>query len=351
NLAKMFFTARDFGRAAKVYEMAQRHADAAKMYEHARDFAAAARCYVQAGEPLNAAQTFEKAGQLPQALELYEKAGAVEPKAECLARAKRFLDAARVYQQAGNVRAEVEMLRLVPVADGARPAAAKRLAQLYAQYGRNDDAANVLVEVLRGNEAARADRELYQVLLGLLERGGKSAQAAKVREALGRLQAGSAAEAAPAAPPAKDAAQAQPFDGYGFLKAIPIFAELSFEDMKDLYRLSREVSHPAGATLVEQGADAPGLHVILSGEVDVLSGDRALNSLQRGAFFGEISLIQKAPTSAKVVARTPMRGLFISRERFEEYLYTHETAALRIYRLFSHHLADRVRALSAPKAA
>jgi len=51
--------------------------------------------------------------------------------------------------------------------------------------------------------------------------------------------------------------------------------------------------------------------------------------------------------SAHVRARTAVRALRISRAAFEHYLDTHEAAALRIYRLFTQNLAERVRALSA----
>ena len=54
----------------------------------------------------------------------------------------------------------------------------------------------------------------------------------------------------------------------------------------------------------------------------------------------------KSLTSARVTASTLVRGLRISRESFEFYLETHPQAALRIYRLFSESLAQRVRELS-----
>lgn len=350
NLAKMFSLARDFGRAARAFELAGRPGDAARMFEQARDFGSAAQCYRLAGEHLPAARAFEKDGQLDRALKLYEEAGAHDALANCLARAKRTLEAADVYRQAGNVRGEVEMLRQLPATHPSQPAAAKRLARVLVQYGFIDDAVQALGEVLRGNTAARTDRELYQLLLGLLECQGKSAQADRVREMMSRLQAIPANGAAPVAAPAASPAQNLPADGYAFLKAIPIFAELSLEDMKDLYLRSREVSFAEGATLLEQGVDGPGLFVILEGTVDVLAGGRLLNTLAPSVFVGEISLLQKAPVSARVVVRTAVRALLISRESFEDYVYNHEAAALRIYRLFSQGLADRVRVLSAQAA-
>jgi CRP-like cAMP-binding protein len=59
--------------------------------------------------------------------------------------------------------------------------------------------------------------------------------------------------------------------------------------------------------------------------------------------------VQDGPTSARVTARTPVKALFVSREAFHQYLYGAPQAALCIYKLFTHNLAERVRALSAAR--
>ena len=134
------------------------------------------------------------------------------------------------------------------------------------------------------------------------------------------------------------------------MKRIPIFARLSLEDMRDLYRLMTEESWNPGQQIIEVGHDPPGLFVLLEGdgEVYALRGDglRHLNSVGPGEHLGEISLLTNSITSARVTAVTLVRGLHLSRDRFDHFVSTHPTAALRIYRLFSEGLAERVRALS-----
>ena len=51
--------------------------------------------------------------------------------------------------------------------------------------------------------------------------------------------------------------------------------------------------------------------------------------------------MQDAPVSAQVRARTAVRALRITRAGFQHYLDTHDAAALRIFRLFTHNLAAR----------
>ncbi|MBN2359844.1 MAG: cyclic nucleotide-binding domain-containing protein [Deltaproteobacteria bacterium] len=141
--------------------------------------------------------------------------------------------------------------------------------------------------------------------------------------------------------------QAPAIDPYAQLKAIPIFGELTLVDMKDLYRMCQEVTFTSNATIIEQGVRGDGLTVILAGDVQVLrvegSAATPLATLHAGAYVGEMSLVDDAATSARVVAATPVRALFISHERFDQYLYGHETAALCIYRLFAKTLAERLR--------
>jgi CRP-like cAMP-binding protein len=140
-------------------------------------------------------------------------------------------------------------------------------------------------------------------------------------------------------------------DAYGFLKALPMFADLSLEDMRSLFRVCSQHGFGPGMDLIEPGQPGRGLFVIVDGQVEVFGGSgpdaRLLNTLGVGGYVGEISLLLDGPTSARVTARTPVKALFISREAFKQYVFNTPTAAMRIYRLFSSNLAERVRTLSA----
>ncbi|MFH1811549.1 MAG: cyclic nucleotide-binding domain-containing protein [Pseudomonadota bacterium] len=423
NLAEMFTLARDFASAAKVFEQAKDFTQAARAYEQASDYASAARCFQKVGEDGRAAAALERAGQLDAALELYRKAGPSDALAECLARQRRYMEAARVYEHTSNTRAEVEMLRMVPIDDPNRVPAVERLAELLERFGRMDQAVQLIVDTVRQCEAARAYAPLYDRLARLLEGLGRFDQAqmvrARIQDQLGGTVMGErkalpvqgvdtghdpltpgpavlpnamreapppiagipvttvlgsappvqAMNAMPAPvqvilPPApttssdpfsslidpfesRGAGAAPAVDAYAQLKAIPIFGELAMQDMKDLYRASQEVMYASGEPIIEQGVRGNGLTVILAGEVQVQRVDdgvaKALATLGAGAYIGEMSLVDDAPTSARVVANAPVRGLYIARERFDQYLYSHETAALRIFRLFTKTLADRLR--------
>ena len=348
NAAKMFARARDFFRAAKMMMSCRRFVDAAGYFEQAGDFAHAAKCYQAAGDNERAAAAYDRGGQVDLAVRLYEMAGARATVADCLVRHGRALEGANVYRDLDNVRGEVEALRQVRPEDPGKPEAARRLAAMYERFNRGREAVQHLVETMRLCPAARADAELINQLLSLFEGQGMKEQAQKLRAHLAAIGA-RASMPEPVVPEKEGSFPARA--EYEALKAIPIFAELSQDDMKDLYRIAEEKRFGEGAMVVDVDAEAPGLIVLAEGAAEVFAVKgkemKKLNALKAGDYLGEISLIQKGKTTARVVARSPIRALVISREAFEHYLYAHDAASQRIWKLFAANLADRVRALSA----
>lgn len=406
-MAEMFLVARDFKNAAVVFEMARGLERAAQLYEQGLDFENAARVYEKTGDLLRAAVCLERAGQIDRAVELYKKAGPSQGLAEALARQGHYFDAAAVYRHIFNLKAEIEMLRLVPATSENRVTAVLRLCELLEQYNYPDQAVGLLIETVRTVEAARFHQAMYSQLARLLDSMGRGAEANQVRARMqnqlapnagatgtgglgaapltvgpatlmpvGPAPAPAPAPAPPsvlgvprpaplapavveAAAPARDPfpTLADPFgkggggnaggDAYSHLKNIPIFAELAAQDMRELYRACDDVSFAHQQVVIEQGVPGPGLVVIVQGNVRVLRGDALgvteLARLGPGSYVGELSLIDAAPTSARVVADGSVLGLRISRERFSQYILNHETAAFRIFQLFARTLAERLR--------
>jgi len=331
-LAEVLRQARDFSGAARLLDGCGAAALVAELYVQGGRYVDAAEAYLRAGEVERAAAAFERGGAMERALEVYRGLGAREAMAQCLVRLGRPYEAAQLYRELGQPHAEVEALGGVPTGDARHLEAVLRMCKLLDAEGFTRRALSLLADTMRGSETARGDPALAAEKARLLRRLGMDAEAEAV---IARLPSSAAAPES---------------DGYHYLKAIPIFGELSLDDMKDLYRVARQVLIPSGAVLLEKGTPGSGLLVLLEGAVDVFSGPepdaRQLNTLGPGAYLGEISLVQDAPVSAHVRARTSVRALRITRAGFQHYLDTHEAAALRIFRLFTHNLAARVRALS-----
>lgn len=94
--------------------------------------------------------------------------------------------------------------------------------------------------------------------------------------------------------------------------------------LQSLRPYAREVSYPAGTTIMHRGDSGSAFYLIVSGEVEVVlgEGDRRL-SLARfgeGVSFGEMSLLSQSPVSADVVALAAATLLVIPAERFQDAL-------------------------------
>jgi CRP/FNR family transcriptional regulator, cyclic AMP receptor protein len=123
------------------------------------------------------------------------------------------------------------------------------------------------------------------------------------------------------------------------LKTVPLFSGCSTRELASLGRFLREVDFPAGRQIVQEGRTGTGLHVIIEGETKVVVGDRTRRRLGPGEFFGEISLLDRGPRTATVVAETPVRTLSLSAWNFRAALKEHPTMAVKMLE----ELASRVR--------
>ena len=351
SIALMFKRARDFAAAGEVYAAAKLDAEAAPAFEQANDFVRAADAWKRLGEIIKAAAAYERAGRLDDAVALYGQAGSKEQMAEALARGQKFEAAAALYRDLGNLHAEVETLRACVAATPDALVPTLRLAELMVNHGHAPRAIELLMTSVRSSEKARNDPTLLEYLAQLLDSSGSAVAAVKVRA---RIPAAPPREPKPI--PVLRAALPMPAatpggDAYGFLKALPMFGDLSLDDMRSLFRVCVQHGFGPGQDLIEPGQPGRGLFVIVDGQVEVYSGtgadSRLLNTMGVGGYVGEISLLLDGPTSARVTARTPVKALFIAREAFKQYVFSTPTAAMRIYRLFSNNLAERVRTLSA----
>jgi CRP/FNR family cyclic AMP-dependent transcriptional regulator len=124
------------------------------------------------------------------------------------------------------------------------------------------------------------------------------------------------------------------------LGRVPLFSACSARELASLGRFLKEVEFPAGREIVKQGQIGTGLHVIMEGETRVVVGGRTRRRLGPGAFFGEISLLDRGPRTATVVADTSVRTLSLSAWNFRAALKEHPTLAVKMLE----ELASRIRA-------
>ncbi len=86
------------------------------------------------------------------------------------------------------------------------------------------------------------------------------------------------------------------------LERVDIFAPLSRKEREQIARLGRELRHDAGNVLASEGESGVGFHLVLDGTVEVDVGGRHRTTLRPGDYFGEISVIDGQPRTARPCA-------------------------------------------------
>src|ERR671938_1080578 len=118
------------------------------------------------------------------------------------------------------------------------------------------------------------------------------------------------------------------------LRQIPLFADLSEEDLKQLHKMAETVSIPARQLVLREGDRGDSLYVVLAGELEVSkrqgSQDILLALYKSGQFFGEMALLEQAPRSASVRTLQESRLLVISQAAFQTLLTCSPSAPLKI---------------------
>lgn len=109
-------------------------------------------------------------------------------------------------------------------------------------------------------------------------------------------------------------------DAVSLLARTPLFQGVDPVRLEVLAFTATHLAFGAGDTLAEEGVEADGAILLLSGEAVMLSGEhsgqRKAARLDRGDLFGEVALTQPACWSATVRAAQPVEVLKLDRDVF-----------------------------------
>jgi CRP-like cAMP-binding protein len=132
---------------------------------------------------------------------------------------------------------------------------------------------------------------------------------------------------------------------------VRLFREqgISRKELITLAAFSRERRFAAGASLFQEGDEGSEMYIILEGRVIISkfipgAGEEALAILERGDFFGEMSLIDGEPRSADARAYgSQLTVLALDQETVREVLAMDPHAALEFMQLLCRLIANRLR--------
>ena len=128
------------------------------------------------------------------------------------------------------------------------------------------------------------------------------------------------------------------------LREIPIFAELSPEDLEQIALIAVEQLHPSGWAICREGDEGDVMFVIVSGQVQIITGtagsEKIVAERGPGDFVGETAIIDPGPRSASMITKNETRILAIEGEAFKAILRDRPEVALVLMRSLSRRLRE-----------
>jgi CRP/FNR family cyclic AMP-dependent transcriptional regulator len=124
------------------------------------------------------------------------------------------------------------------------------------------------------------------------------------------------------------------------LGGCPLFRGIDAAGLAGLADLATSVDFPAGHVIARQGEIGTGFFVVISGMVRVVRDGAVVARLGPGEFFGELSVLDRMPRNASVIADVPTTCLALASWDFEKVLMEQPALTLTILRGVATRLRD-----------
>lgn len=127
------------------------------------------------------------------------------------------------------------------------------------------------------------------------------------------------------------------------LASLSLFGDLSRPELEHIAHELEEQYFPQDQRVLRQGLSGSSFYIVLEGEAAAIADGQRVNTLARGDFFGEISVLLREAPSADIVAQRPLRCLVLAGERLEPFLLEHPHVAFRMLQAEARKLRNATR--------
>jgi CRP/FNR family transcriptional regulator, cyclic AMP receptor protein len=124
------------------------------------------------------------------------------------------------------------------------------------------------------------------------------------------------------------------------LRQVPLFANLSEEDLETLANQMKERTFKEGAAVTSEGLGGAGFFVIVEGNANVSVGNEQRGTLGAGDHFGEMALIDEGMRSATITAATDLRCYGLTAWEFRPFVEEHPQIAWALLQTLTRRLRD-----------
>ena len=116
------------------------------------------------------------------------------------------------------------------------------------------------------------------------------------------------------------------------LAGCPLFRGIDQTGLAHLAEVATPVDFPAGHVIARQGEIGTGFFVVIEGMVRVVRDGELVARLGAGEFFGELSVLDRMPRNASVIADVATTCLALASWDFEKVLLEQPALTLTILR-------------------
>ena len=131
-------------------------------------------------------------------------------------------------------------------------------------------------------------------------------------------------------------------------KQVSLFKYLTPVEREMIYSSCKKQQYPDGEVILQEGVPGSGLYIIDRGRVSVIrrgkqDEDIVLATIKDGGHFGEMSILNDEPTSARVVAMGDVAVYLIEKKTFFSLLDLNKSLSNKVLRAMCEELSNRLR--------
>lgn len=135
------------------------------------------------------------------------------------------------------------------------------------------------------------------------------------------------------------------------LKKIPLFEELTEQELEKIGRICVRESHAKDTVMFFEGDTGNRCYIITKGQVRISKfipniGEEALAVMKAGDYFGEMALIDNFPRSAHAIANSDLEVLSICKSDLDKVLTTDRELGYKLLWAFTRTLSKRLREMN-----
>ncbi|HET6334811.1 MAG TPA: Stp1/IreP family PP2C-type Ser/Thr phosphatase [Polyangiales bacterium] len=130
------------------------------------------------------------------------------------------------------------------------------------------------------------------------------------------------------------------------LHLMPLFRHLTYQELVRVMNITAVRSYRSEEKVLDEGEEGDEMFIVLSGKVQVHSGDSTLTTLGPGQHFGEMALVDKSPRSASVSSDGASKLMVMKRRDFFDIVRKDHDVAVKLLWSFLGVLTERLRTTS-----